>query len=65
MMTDIRANRQVRAPRVAVIVKHLTEALKFVVAVITKNMIMSELVMNAKLAIVCTALNQASTKKND
>jgi hypothetical protein len=52
MITAIRANKQVKAPNVAVIVRHLTDALKFVVAVTTRNMIISEFVMKAKLAIV-------------
>jgi hypothetical protein len=52
MITAINANKHVNAPRVAVTVRHLTEALKFVVAVTTKNMIINELVIKQKLAIV-------------
>ncbi len=52
MITDINANKHVRAPKVAVMVKHFTDALKFVVAVTTKNIIINEFVIKLKLAIV-------------
>ena len=60
MLTEIIANMDVNAPRVAVIVRHLTDARKFVVTVTTKNIIINILQINEKLAIVCTAENHAS-----
>jgi hypothetical protein len=55
IMTARAAKKQVTAPRVAVIIKHLTDARKFVVMVMTRKIISKAFVINAKVAIVCTA----------
>jgi hypothetical protein len=52
MLTAINANIVVKRPRVAVIVRHLTDARKFVVTVTTKKIIIKILQINEKLAIV-------------
>jgi hypothetical protein len=50
MMTEINANKVVIAPNIAVVAKHFTEALKFVVAVTTSNIIMNMFVMKPNVA---------------
>ncbi len=52
IITAINANKHVKAPSVAVMVKHFTDALKLVVAVTTKNITINELVIKLKLAMV-------------
>jgi len=52
MLTAINANIVVSRPRVAVIVRHLTDARKFVVTVTIKKIIIKMLHINEKLAIV-------------
>ena len=52
IITEINEKKQVNAPKEAVTVKHLTDARKFVVTEIIRKIIISELHMNEKHAIV-------------
>lgn len=59
IITAIKENKQTKEPRTAVVKRHLTDALKFVVTTIIKNIIITQLIIKEKVAIVWTAWNHA------